>query len=377
MRFDGSPILSDDEEDILRELSEAGDLPGADNRSDIDDSQSDLPNDRALLRLSDQLQAYLDKRADQTPGPRGSAHTTDGVTSESANQNPNGPPPQGSASGLASKWDSLTVTPFVVQPEHSANKGRKQRSLASSSAATAFMHAVGLTEQETDDVLGNAQIRKSGESRRCIDNVINEISWPHEKVRRLMGQHAGYKDLSFQEFIAGSLTVLSQSLPLNTVFAPIKAQLDYWVHLALDAHEHPWELVQASHKEVLISLEQGTLNINNCQAWHQLRRDTLLRLKNTDSFVGPNDAPANQTKGKRPTPASNGPSVQYCRNYNNVSCKVPDDHTGKNGVRWLHICSFCYTKQGNKCKHSALNCDAKKLEVKVVPKNEKGGPKQN
>ena len=218
------------------------------------------------------------------------------------------------------------MVPFKVQPEHSAIRGKKNRAAFGNEAAMAFMQAAGVSPDDSDDFLRKVQAVKSGENWSCIDLVVHEVSWPHEKVRRLMGVHAGYKDLSFPELMAGSLTVLAQSLPNSSIYNTIPGQLDYFASMSLDANEHSWTLVRASHKEVLISLEQGLLSHSSPREWKLLRQDTLLRLKNTPSA---NQAAhgSNTPRADKPNQGKNKgkPSVQVCKNFN-LGCPETEDY---------------------------------------------------
>ena len=94
----------------------------------------------------------------------------------------NPPPPLGTATGLAETWDNLAVTPFTVQPEHSIHRSRKGKSAAAYTMASSFMQAAGLLQNDSNDFLVKAQSRKSGETRKCINYVVHEVNWPHEKV---------------------------------------------------------------------------------------------------------------------------------------------------------------------------------------------------
>ena len=153
--------------------------------------------------------------------------------------------------------------------------------------ASSFLQAAGLSQDESNDFLVKAQSRKSGETHKCIDYVDHKVNWPHEKVRRLMGSHADYKDLSLEELMAGSLTIISQGLPTADQYRLIQGQLEYFSCSAIDANEHPWPLVRASHKEVLICLEHSTLDLNNPEVWKLHRQETPLQLKNAPAlFAG-------------------------------------------------------------------------------------------
>ena len=80
-----------------------------------------------------------------------------------------------------------------------------------------------MSVEEADDVVARANTKKSGETRRCTDRVLLDIRWPHEKIHRLQGAHANYGNLSFREFIAGSLSILAMSLPPFSAPSP-----DHW-----------------------------------------------------------------------------------------------------------------------------------------------------
>ena len=106
-----------------------------------------------------------------------------------------------------------------------------------------------------------------------------DIHWPHEKVHRLQGAHTNYGNLSFPEFMAWSLAILSMSLPTIPAIAPIVGQLDYLSKLSLEAHDQHWPLVRTAHREVLLSIEHGDLGLTDFQGWQTLRKDTLECLK--------------------------------------------------------------------------------------------------
>ena len=372
-RLAQAPQLSDDEEDLIIGTADTEDFSQSQDASQIQGQDFNLPTDTSLLQLSQNLEKYFSSKRTDTPAAQGSARLN--VSNDDARppgqQSSN--PPLGTATGLAEKWDDLAIVPFTVQPEHSIHKARKGRSAAGCTTALAWMQAAGLSQDESNDFLTKAQSRKSGETRKCIDYVVHEVNWPHEKVRRLMGAHADYQNLTFPEFMAGSLTIVSQGLPNTDVFKLNKGQLDYFTALALDANEHPWKLVQASHKEILICLEQGTLDLNSPADWKALRKETLLRLKNAppaQASTGNNnnsaDKNANAETGKL--------QLQVCKNYNLGRCGRNADHN-KGNVRWTHICSFCFGKHGSKNAHPSLACELKKSESKKEPKNDKGGPK--
>ena len=366
--------LSDDEEDFFPEGTATEDISQADPPPIQTQAADSRPDNTALVQLSQTLQNYLASTVtDREPLIPPTGASRDSPPAGGPLQQAM-PPPLGQAPTLAQKWDDIAVVPFKVQPEHSALRGKKSRTALSNTAAAAFMQAAGVSPDDSDDFLRKAQAVKSGENRSCIDLVVHEVSWPHEKVRRLMGVHAGYKDLSFPELMAGSLTVLAQSLPNSSLYNTIRGQLDYFANLALDANENPWHLVRASHKEILISLEQGLLSHTAPREWKLLRHDTLLRLKNSPS--------ANNAANNSNTPRADKPqqgknkgkiSLQVCKNYNLGTCAETDDHV-KGNIKWTHICSHCFGKSGAKNSHAVLSCDAKRNEAKA-PKNEKGGAK--
>ena len=243
--------------------------------------------------------------------------------------------------------------------------------------------------EEADDVVARANTKKSGETRRCTDLVLLDIRWPHEKIHRLQWAHANYGNLSFPEFMAGSLSIMSRSLPNIPALAPIIGQLDYFTKLSLEAHDQPWHLVRTAHREVLLSIEHGDLGLTDFNRWQSLRKDTLERLKTAQStssnaippLMGSNfGSPGTQNNSNR-NPRNRSQTLKPCRNYNNGNCFSHQDHNQPNSsMRWTHICQYCFTKSGTKSRHPEHICDVKKRDNAPSPtprpKNEKGGPKQ-
>ena len=101
--------------------------------------------------------------------------------------------------------------------------------------------------------------------------MLLDIRWPHEKIHRLQGAHANDGNLSFPEFIVGSLSILSMSLPNIPALAPVIGQLDYFTKLSLEAHDQPWPLVTIVHREVLLSIEHSDLGLTDFNRWQALR----------------------------------------------------------------------------------------------------------
>ena len=290
------------------------------------------------------------------------------------------------------QWDNITITPLHIQPEHGGNQRKHAQTALAEQAAQTIMQAAGMTSEEADDMVARANTKKSGETRRCTDRVLLDIHWPHEKIHRLQGAHANYGNLSFLEFMAGSLTILAMSLPNAPALAPIIGQLDYLTKMSLEAHDQPWHLVRSAHREVLLSIEHGDLGLTDFAGWQALRKDTLERLKttpggnNSNNSIPPlmganyNNNP-NQQNGRNNRNRSQ--NMQTCRNYNNGSCFSHQDHNQPNSnLRWTHICSYCFNKSGIKSRHPQHICDVRKADNGTnqksppPPKNEKGGPKQ-
>ena len=256
-------------------------------------------------------------------------------------------------------------------------------------AAQTIMHATGMSSEEVEDVVARANTKKSGETRRCTDQVLLDIHWPHEKVHRLQGVHTNYGNLSFPEFMAGSLFILSMSLPSVPALSPIVGQLDYLTKLSLEAHDQQWLLVRTAHREVLLSIEHGDLGLTDFQGWQNLKKDTLERLKSAapannaiPPLMGTNFSQNNSQNNARNN-RNRSQTLKTCRNYNNGDCFSHMDHNQPNSnMRLTHICAYCFTKNGTKSRHPEHICDVKKVESAAspkpltVPKNEKGGPKQ-
>ena len=214
--------------------------------------------------------------------------------------------------------------------------------------------------------MARANTKKSGETRRCTDRVLLDIHWPHEKVHRLQGAHANYGNLSFPEFMAGSLSILSMSLPS---LSPIVGQLDYLTKLSLEAHDPQWPLVRTAHREVLLSIEHGDLGLTDFQGWQDFRKDTLEPLKSAapannaiPPLMGANFSQNNSQSNARNN-RNRSQTLKTCRNYNNGNCFSHMDHNQPNSnMRWTHICAYCLCEEGGHGGPTQTPDSAKKRE---------------
>ena len=79
--------------------------------------------------------------------------------------------------------------------------------------AEAVLTELGYSPAVINDSLRKLSQNKSGITCKATDSVNFIVKWPHEKIFRLSGEAAEYKNLTMSEFVAGIVKVFEMCLP--------------------------------------------------------------------------------------------------------------------------------------------------------------------
>ena len=194
---------------------------------------------------------------------------------------------------------------------------------------------------------------RSGFYRNVNDMKLFDVPWPNDYIFRANGKRAMFDTLSIPEFVVGYCSIVIASLPVINENKIAIDHVGYLSDVMSDVECGEWELVRASHRQVLHQAEQGQLVWENALARDTFRAKTLQRAERA----------ASSGKGFKSQTQNNGanglntpmPRGQPCGPYQTNRC-VYTSHHQSNGHSWVHMCATCVRVTGQKNPHPDSEC---------------------
>ena len=239
------------------------------------------------------------------------------------------------------------ITPAQLQQELDPVKTLR-RNDSSAQVADHILEVVGILKNEAQ---GNKSKTKHSSRKKVA-------KWPSDYVFRINDDEPSYDSLSTNEFMAGYLCIIEESLPNTPDNAAAIKHIQYARHLMEDCPGLGWSTVRMAHKQVMLAMDYARLKWADTEAVYKTKADAIRRLTNMNF--------------------DSTPTHVLCQAFQNYTCTFEGDHVA-DGVTQFHWCSHCYTL-GKQFTHPLANCMKTKGKGKDASKskNTKGRkpPKQ-
>ena len=168
-----------------------------------------------------------------------------------------------------------------------------------------------------------------------------------------------YDDLSPLQWVCGFLrSILKQPNPQAQ-----RNMTQYGADLVQNALDLGWPTAKGSYKVLLATMESTPLDWDNLpdiqNLRHQYAQRSIVRNAHANSSPAPSHSNNQATRPSRRL---------LCARFQTNNCNFESDHTA-DGVRYRHICSFCFHNLGKAFPHRESDCQNKRRRG-----NGQGGP---
>ena len=189
---------------------------------------------------------------------------------------------------------------------------------------------------------------KSGKWAKSHGKIKKQELWPHISVMRKYVKKTTFENLDFEMFVAGETkTILSMEDEGQAKGRlSLLCKLAHWYCRSQD-----WNAVKGLYEAVMDSIELGE------ESWTS-------DFSHYESMV-PYGRQVKSSKDGEKEKKKDKIDIYWCKAYNKGTCSENSPHLTQindQSVPVVHMCAFCWHKEGKKVDHKETECMAKKSQ---------------